>query len=74
MSPTYLIYSRSSVDESVLRSALGSDIKDYEDAVLHAAAQNVRADCIVTRNVRDFRLATLKVYAPDELLAVMDYG
>lgn len=46
----------------------------YEDAVLHAAAQNVRADCIVTRNVRDFRLATLKVYAPDELLAVMDYG
>ena len=57
------------IDESVLRSALSSRFNDYEDAVLHAAAAAVHAECIVTRNVKDFRRSVLKIYSPDELLS-----
>ena len=57
------------IDESVLRSALSSRLSDYEDAVLHAAAVAVHAECIVTRNIKDFRKSVLKVYTPDELLS-----
>lgn len=63
------LFSIAPIDESVLRSALSSRLNDYEDAVLHAAAVNVRAECIVTRNVKDFRRSVLKVYTPDELLS-----
>ena len=67
------LFQIATIDASVLRSALDSGFEDYEDAVLHAAAQGVHAECIVTRNVRDFRRASLKVYAPDEfLLALAD--
>jgi len=59
------------IDESVLRSALNSGIEDYEDAVLHAAALSVRVDGIVTRNVRDFKRATARIYSPEELLALI---
>ena len=57
------------IDEAVLRSALSSRITDYEDAVLHASAVAVHAECIVTRNIRDFRRSVLKIYSPDELLS-----
>ncbi len=57
------------VDESVLRSALNSGIDDYEDAVLYSAALSVSVDSIVTRNVKDFKRATARIYAPQELIA-----
>ena len=41
-------------------------------AVLQEAARYAGADAIVTRNGADFRQATLPVYAPTDLLAVLD--
>ena len=61
------LFSVAPVDGTVLRAALASRIVDYEDAVLHAAAINVRVEAIVTRNIRDFRQGSLKVLAPNEL-------
>lgn len=58
------------VDASVLRTALDSGFSDDEDAVLHAAAVAVNVDSIVTRNVRDFRRSSVRVYSPEELLAL----
>lgn len=55
------------VGRSVLESALELGIKDYEDAVLHEAARQVDAQGIVTRNIRDFKAATLAVYTPEEI-------
>ena len=42
---------------------------DYEDAVQAATAERLQADCIITRNVRDFRASRVPVYTPAEFLA-----
>ena len=59
------------VDEGVLSDAFNLDFTDYEDAVLHEAANRARVNGIVTRNQRDFRNAGLKIYAPVELLRIV---
>ncbi len=60
------------VNKAVLETALALPIKDYEDAVQHASAELAGAEGIVTRNVPDFKQATLKVYTPVELRAVLE--
>lgn len=48
--------------------ALGSPMKDYEDAIMVQTAIRVGADCIVTRNLKDYRPAALPVFSPEEFL------
>ncbi len=48
--------------------ALKSDLKDFEDSMQIAAALACRADFLVTRNVKDFRGAPLRVVSPREAL------
>ncbi len=48
--------------------ALGSPMKDYEDAIMVQTAIRVGADCIVTRNLKDYRLVALPVFSPEEFL------
>ena len=62
------------VNRSVLESALRSGFSDYEDGVLHEAARHYGADCIVTRNVKDFKRAVLPVYTPAQCLAALMVG
>ncbi len=52
--------------------ALFSDWKDYEDATQNETAVNAGADCIVTRNKKDFKDASLSVYTTTELFARME--
>ena len=59
------------VGRAELAGALASGFSDYEDGVVHEAARASRCDAIVTRNGGDFTAATLPVYAPAELLAVL---
>ena len=56
------------VRTDILQDALISDLPDYEDAVLHEAAQRMRADGIVTRDRLGFQNAALQLFAPDELM------
>lgn len=60
------------VGRAVLERGAESDFRDYEDAVLHNAAQTAGADGIVSRNETDFDSSTLPVYTPTELLAILD--
>lgn len=46
--------------------ALGSPMKDYADAIMVQTAIRVSADCIVTRNLKDYRFSALPVFSPDE--------
>ena len=55
----------------VVIKSLDSDWKDYEDAVQHMSAIKVKADCIVTRNKKDFRKSVIPVYTIDELMSLM---
>ncbi len=42
--------------------------KDFEDDVLSASAQKADADCIITRNKKDFKQTGMKVMTPEEFL------
>ena len=39
---------------------------DYEDAVQTATARRIHADCIITRNIRDYLQSTVPAYTPAE--------
>jgi len=60
-----------SISSTILQKAINSPITDYEDAVQHecAVAENLAA--IVTRNVKDFKNSSLKVYSPTEFLRIL---
>ncbi len=60
------------VSRAVLDAALTFGMKDFEDAVVSAAAQGVGADFVVTRNLRDFAAAPLPAYEPAGLLSMLD--
>lgn len=48
-----------------------SSMTDYEDAVMEQTGKRLHADCIVTRNVKDYREASIKVYTPSEFLEAL---
>lgn len=48
--------------------ALSSLIKDYEDAVMIQTAIRIHADCIITRNLKDYKLAPVPVFSPEQFL------
>ena len=54
------------IDRAVLEGALGLEFDDFEDAVLHEAG------AIVTRDAAGFSKASLRIYAPDTLLAALE--
>ncbi len=59
------------VDQDTIEQALNLPYRDYEDAVQVVAALRIRADYLLTRNVRDFEPAPLPVVQPAELLAIL---
>src|SRR5690606_20406938 len=56
------------VDDRVLQAALALPLAEYEDAVQHASATAQNLDALVTRNLDDYRQATLEVLSPAEFL------
>jgi predicted nucleic acid-binding protein len=50
------------------RQALLSEISDYEDAIMIETAKRSDADCIVTRNTKDYARADITVYTPEEFI------
>ena len=62
------ICSVATVNEEVIREALASDFKDFEDAIQYQTAVNARLDAIVTRNSKDYIDSSITVFAPSEFL------
>ncbi|TRX22897.1 type II toxin-antitoxin system VapC family toxin [Flavobacterium franklandianum] len=57
------------VTESILKKSLKSSHKDFEDAIQITAAQSINTmDCIITRDLKDFKFSEIKVFTPDEFL------
>jgi hypothetical protein len=52
-----------------MHAALSLSFSDYEDAVQHASATASGLDAIVTRNLTDYKGATLPVFSPANSLA-----
>jgi hypothetical protein len=52
-----------------LKKGLRSNHKDFEDSIQILCASTIeQIDCIVTRNIKDFKGSEIKVYSPDELV------
>ena len=48
--------------------AITSPVADYEDAVMVQTAKRIGADCIVTRNEKDYKRSEVPFLTPQELL------
>jgi len=54
------------VDSDIVKSALTSDFKDFEDSIQYFAAQEQKkVDCIITRNIKDYKDSSLPVMTPE---------
>ena len=60
------------VDDSIIHKALESDFNDFEDAIQYFTAIENTMDCIITRNVNDYKKSIIPVYTPTELLKQLE--
>lgn len=54
------------------RKALAARWDDFEDCLVARCAEKIKADYIVTRNVQDFRLSSVRAVTPAELFACLE--
>ena len=55
-----------SIDSRVINNALDSDIKNLEDAVINYSAEINGVNCIITRNLEDYKNSTVLAVSPYE--------
>ncbi len=63
-----LIFTFIELTELDLANAAQKEWNDYEDAIQSATAQRIKADCIITRNIKDYTSSSVTAYTPEELL------
>ncbi len=57
------------VNRTILKSAFNSGLADFEDAIQIVAAQSIHTmNCIITRDIKDYKKAKISVFTPDEFL------
>ncbi len=61
------------VSKDVIKKALKSEFKDFEDAIQYnCALLSTNIDCIVTRNSKDFKKSQLPIMSPKEALTMIE--
>lgn len=65
------IFQLTDMNKAVFESACDHTINDYEDAVLHETAVLSNIEGIVTRNIKDFKKSTIKIFSPEELVSII---
>lgn len=58
-----------SIDNKTIDLAIASDFNDFEDAIQYYSAMNHGLKVILTRNVKDYKKATIRVVTPDIYLS-----
>ncbi len=66
------LFEISKVDKDVFLLSIDSKFTDLEDAVQYYSGQMVGVDCIVTRNINDYKKAIYPVYSPSELWGIIN--
>lgn len=59
------------VDSKTIDLAIASDFDDFEDAIQYSCAIENNIATIITRNVKDYKKATVSVLTPETFLALM---
>ena len=62
-----LIFTITDLKAEDLRKAAAMNFRDFEDAVQSACASRIRADYIITRNIKDFTGSKVTAIRPSEL-------
>lgn len=57
------------VDSNLISKALKSKITDFEDALIEQAACIAGCSIIITRNIKDFKLSSIKALTPEDYLS-----
>ncbi len=57
--------------EKIMAAAENEDFSDFEDCLQDECARMVNADCLVTCNLKDFKMAKTKVCSPDEFITLL---
>ncbi|MBK6505952.1 MAG: PIN domain-containing protein [Ignavibacteria bacterium] len=57
------------VDSKTIDLAIASDFADFEDAIQYYSAIENGIDLMLTRNIRDYKKATIKVMTPETFLS-----
>lgn len=61
------------VSKDVIRKALKSEFKDFEDGIQYQCAKALnKIDCIVTRDTKDFKTGLLPTMTPKEALTMVE--
>ena len=60
-----------SINKNDVTYAFSSEMPDYEDAVQSSCARRMKADYIVTRNVKDFRKSWVTAISPHEAIKII---
>jgi predicted nucleic acid-binding protein len=58
-----------SVDSRTIDLAIASDFNDFEDAIQYSSAIENNLTIIITRNVKDYKKATIKVVTPETYIS-----
>lgn len=63
-----LVFTVADLKADDIKKALSMDFEDFEDALQSACASRIKADYIITRNIRDFVNSKVTAIKPTELL------
>ncbi len=66
-----LIFTVADLKASDITKALSMNLKDFEDALQSVCASRIKAEYIVTRNIKDFAGGGVKAITPEELLGII---
>lgn len=66
------LFEVASVNRLVIENALHSKFTDFEDSVLHESARHAGAECIITRDIKDFKSSKIPTYTPFEFLSMLE--
>lgn len=64
-----LIFEFADLSSSIIQKAVNMKWNDFEDAVQCATAENIHADYIITRNIKDFVKSKVLALMPEEVVA-----
>ncbi len=63
-----LVFTVADLTAGDIKKALSMNFKDFEDALQSACASRIKADYIITRNIRDYANSKVTAIKPAELL------
>lgn len=58
-------------EEDIINS-INSRFNDFEDGIQNYAAARNNMECLITRNVKDYKHANLPIYSPEEILQITE--